>query len=349
VAKIESRQIEAILRDPGRIRVVLLHGEDTALVAARARQLVRTVARALDDPFRVVELDRDSLRLIPEEMASLALSGGRRVVRVREATDSAAGAVQEALARPGEALLVLEAGVLPPRSKLRQFIEVNRDCAAIGCYPADAATLAREVKAGLEARGVTPDAEVVAWLSERLGSSAPGTAAEVEKLALLVGPGGTLNIGTVRACVGDAAALSLDDAIDAAAAGQLGEALCALDVAMAEGSVAVAAIRAMLAHVQRLRLVRLGMAGGQSAMASVRGLRPPVFFKRETAMVRAAERWTLERLRAEAAQLMEAETACKRTGAPAEAILRGAFTDLAMRAAEGSGHRAGAPPATTRG
>ena len=51
----------AFLRDPGACRVVLLFGDDTGLIRERAEALVRLVAGALDDPFRVAELAREDV------------------------------------------------------------------------------------------------------------------------------------------------------------------------------------------------------------------------------------------------------------------------------------------------
>ena len=81
--------------------MVLLYGDDVGLIRERAARLVRAVAGAPDDPFRVVELERDGVGAIPAEMAALSLTGGRRVVRVRDVGDAAAAPVQAALAGPG--------------------------------------------------------------------------------------------------------------------------------------------------------------------------------------------------------------------------------------------------------
>ncbi|HJS87316.1 MAG TPA: DNA polymerase III subunit delta, partial [Acetobacteraceae bacterium] len=83
--KLDSRRIPAFLRDPGNIRVVLLYGEDVGMIRERAEALTRAVAGGLDDPFRVAELARDEVDRLEVEAASLSLTGGRRVVRVREA------------------------------------------------------------------------------------------------------------------------------------------------------------------------------------------------------------------------------------------------------------------------
>ena len=96
--KLDARQIEGFLRDPATAQVVLLLGDDVGLIRERARRLVVAVAGSSDDPFRVVELDRETIGAIPEEMSSVPMTGGRRVVRVRDVTDGAHGVVEKVLA-----------------------------------------------------------------------------------------------------------------------------------------------------------------------------------------------------------------------------------------------------------
>ena len=87
--KLAPQRVAAFLRDPGPCRVVLLHGEDHGMIRDRAAALVRAVAGSLDDPFLVAELGREDIVRLADEAASLALTGGRRVVRLRETTDAA--------------------------------------------------------------------------------------------------------------------------------------------------------------------------------------------------------------------------------------------------------------------
>ena len=109
----------AFLRDPGPCRVVLLYGEDHGMIRDRAAALVRAVAGSLDDPFLVAELAREDIAALAAEAASLPLTGGRRVVRLREATDAATDAVAAVLKGAAPALVVLEAPGLATRSRLR--------------------------------------------------------------------------------------------------------------------------------------------------------------------------------------------------------------------------------------
>lgn len=112
--KLDARGVGAFLRDPGACRVVLLYGEDTGLIRERAQGLIRLVAGSLDDPFRVADLAREDIARLPDEAASLSLIGGRRAVRVRDATDAATEPVKAVLAGPAPALVVLESPACPP-------------------------------------------------------------------------------------------------------------------------------------------------------------------------------------------------------------------------------------------
>jgi DNA polymerase-3 subunit delta len=331
--KLEPRRVEGFLRAPGSARAVLLFGDDVGLIGDRATRLLRAVRGGSDDPFSVVTLTDGEWGAIPAEMASLSLSGGRRVVRVRDVTDGATGFVAAALAGPGQALLVLEAPGLPARAKLRALIEKAADAVAIGCYAADGEALRQSIARMLANRGQRADAETLDWLASQLGADLEVTRQEVEKLSLYAGSAAEITVVMARQCVGDLAGLSLEDALFAATAGELATADRALELALAEGVVPAQVTRAGLAHLHRLQRARLGMAAGATAAEAISSLKPPLFFRRKPAFTRALGLWSVPALQWAATRLWEAERACRRTRAPAEAIVRQALTAIAARAA----------------
>jgi DNA polymerase-3 subunit delta len=329
--KLEPRRIEGFLRDPGSTRIVLLHGEDHGLIRDRARLLVKAVAGNIDDPFDVVELDSDSLAFLPAEMMSQSLTGRRRVIRVREAGDAATEHVKRALAGPGRAFAVLEAGGLPPKSKLRLAVEQAEDAQAIACYPVEAGAAAAIVVQMLRDASVTADDDAIRFLCETVTGDQALLRRETEKLALLVGAGARADLDAAVLSVGDLSGLSVEDALFAATSGDVARTDRALETALTEGATPVGVLRGALMHVHRLLQVRVLVVSGVSVGDAVKRLRPPLYFRRVPAFSRAVAMGTPEGFEAVARYLTEAERGCKRTGAPADALARGAILTVARR------------------
>ncbi len=341
--KLDPRRVAAFLRDPGGSSVVLLHGDDIGLIRERAQALIRQVAGSTDDPFRVANLDRGDADRLVEEASALSLVGGRRAVRLRDATDAAAGAVQVVLAGRLPALVVIEATGLAGRSRLRQVVERAENGAAIACYPESGRGLEVLVREQLRELGVAIEAEALAWTTARLGSDLALTRQEIAKLALYAGAGGMVDLAAATACLGDLSGLSLEDALDAATDGDAALTDRALGLALAEGGTAVGALRMAMLHFHRLNRVRcLMQQQGFAAEDAVRQMRPPLFGPRASLLARAVARWSGPGIDRVLRELAAAELACKRTGAPAEVICRRAIASIAARAGR-QGRPGGAP------
>jgi DNA polymerase III subunit delta len=331
--KLAAQRIAGFLRKPTDCRVVLLYGEDAGMIRQRAETLTRAVAGSLDDPFLIAELARDGIGGLADEAASVPLTGGRRVVRVRDVTDAALGAVRAVLSSRAEVLVILEGPGLPARSKLRALLDAAPDGVAIGCYPEEGRALEDTIRQVLGTATVGIDHDALAWLSGQLGADHVSTHAELEKLALYVGPRGRADIDTAMHCVGDAAGLSLDDALFAATAGDIATTDRALELAMAEGASPVSVLRGGLMHLQRLYRARLLVDTGMSAGDAAKAARPPVIYRRTAAFAKALTQWPSGALAAAMAGLSQAERNCKRTGAPDHTLSRHALLTVARRAA----------------
>ncbi|MCQ8239274.1 DNA polymerase III subunit delta [Rhizosaccharibacter radicis] len=315
--KIDARQANRVLAAPGAMRALLLFGEDAGLIRERALLATRAVAGSLDDPFRVATLGRDAHDRLEEEIGALSLTGGRRVVWVREATDTVTAPLQRALGRPNtDCLVVLEAPGLASRSKLRALVEAMPDGGALGCYPEEGRALESSLSAMLAEQKVRIDADALGWLAARLGADRAAARGEVEKLVLYAGEEGRLTLDDVRDCTGDAAGASLEDAAFAATAGDRAATDLAIERALADGSSPVAVARVLLGHLHRLRQARLLMEDGMAPADAMRTLRPPVFFKRTADFSRALSLWSAQALARATDSALALEKSCKQGGAP---------------------------------
>ncbi|MDG6094015.1 DNA polymerase III subunit delta [Acetobacter sp. AN02] len=339
--KTDARQLRREIRSGVPWRFVLLHGEDTGLIRELAAEIVQAVAGGQDDPFRVSVLTKEDHERLAEEAAALSLTGGRRVVRVREGTDGLAGPLAAVLDEPGDTVIVVEGGNLPARAKLRVLAEGRRDAASVGCYPEEGRALGTTVSAMFAEEKVRIDPDALDWLVSRLGADRAVVRSEVGKLILFAGLGGSLSLEDVREAVGDGAAVSVEDAAFHAMEGQTAAADIALERALSEGVSPVAVARVLLSHIGRLRRVAAAMQDGRSRADAMKTLRPPVFFKRTQSFGRALDLWSLNGLEEAARRTQEFELSCKQSGAPDILLCRRHLTTLALRAARAGRVRSG--------
>jgi DNA polymerase-3 subunit delta len=311
--KIATREIRAFLAaPPPTVRAVLVYGPDGGLVRERARLLAATVVDDPGDPFRVAQLGAADLKSDParvhDEAASVSMTGGRRVVQVRADGETLPpGPFESLLADPAaDALVVVEAGDLPPKAPLRKLFEGADEAAALPCYGDEGETLADVVRETLAEGGLTVSGDALRYLCDHLGDDRMVTRGELEKIVLYKSGAGE----------GDMAALDR-----------------ALARLYQQGATPVAALRAAQRHLQRLHLAAALVEDGQSPDQAVGALRPPPFFKVRPRLVHQLRLWSRKRLAQALDMLFEAEAACKRTGAPAEAICGRALFMLATAAA----------------
>ena len=343
--KIAGGRVTGFIRNPDpAVRAALFYGPDQGLVRERADALVAAVCDDPADPFRVIELTAgvvksDPARLV-DEAASLSFTGGRRVVRIREATDAVAEEFKALLATVTcEALVVVETGQLAPRSSLRKLFETAANAAVVACYVDSDAVLSQVISDTLAKHGLGATPEATAFLAANLGSDRAVTRSELEKLALYMGGPGTVRIEDAAAAVGDSGIMSIDSTIYAACGGDPRALDRSLARAFAEGVQPVTLLRAAARHLQRLHLARSLVDKGRSPDQAMMALRPPVFQGLKDGFRDQTRRWDGERLAVALEIVTEAELDCKTTGTPVEAVCGRALMRLAQAARSARGGR----------
>lgn len=328
--KLKAAAVEGFIARPDpRVATVLLYGTDAGVVAERARMLATGVVEDLKDPFRVSELTGEELRFgrgrLVEEAQALCLLGGRRLVRVRDASDGASEAVRDLLALPEQSgFVVIEAADLPASSSLRKLIEGAPAAMALPCYHDEERQLEGLVRGLLREHGLSLDPDTLTFLEAQLGGDRGVTRAEIAKLALYMAdrPGEPVSPADVAAVVGDSSALGVEDALVACLLGEAARLDRALARLLAEGESPVRLIRAAAGMLTRL--LRLSASGGSVAAA-----RPPIHFRLQRPLSAALRRWSAESLAHGLALLQAAELRCKSAASPDALLCQAVFAQLA--------------------
>jgi len=326
--KIDSSRTDAFLKNPS-ANVILLYGPDSGLVAERGLTLARSIPGAAADPFRFAELHSPDPATFLSEATAASLTGGQRVIRVRDAGEALAKPLESLLNTPPDALIILEAGELTSKSKLRALTEKHAAAAAIPCYEIDAARLPKIFADRLRAAGISLDPDAAAWLAKNIAGAEGPVGQAVEFLALYAGDTNSLTLEDVRAALPDGGDTSMQDAVDATLTGDPAATDRALTLAYDEGVSPVGILRVLLGELMRLRLAA---ASGLPAAQAVAAMRPPVFYKRAPTVTRALSLWTPNALLDAIRIALTAEAACKTTAIPDQSYCRQMMLNLASRA-----------------
>lgn len=324
------------------IRVVLFHGADEGLIRARGRATVAAIAGDLADPFRVTELApklvADDPVRVNDEMNSQSLTGGRRAVWLRNAPDAATAKAIEGFldqsGRPpaGDSVLVVEAGSLDKRSLLRALLERASWAAVVACYPLSADELRRMINGVMATHKLRISEDALAYLVEHLGADQQMSVQELEKLTLYKASqeSDQVTLEDAQLSTNDAAAISLTDAVAAAAEGRGRDLVRALDRVFQEGENGVRMVRVLIDHMQRLLQILRNQEAGVPPAQTVQALRPPAYKRDAERLISQARMWSTARAASAADRLLEAEIRCKSTGFPAEVIAGQAFLEIAL-------------------
>jgi DNA polymerase-3 subunit delta len=315
MAEVKSHEFDAFLkRKPLPVRLFLIYGPDRGLVSERAAAIAAASGVDLDDAFSVVKLDAGEIGSQPgrlmDEMNAIGLFGGERLVWVRNAASEkgVADAIDMlASASPGPSTLIVEAGDLKKGSALRKAAEAASQAVAIPCYADDGRALQALIDQELAAEGLRIAPAARQRLVETIGGDRLASRNELRKLALYCRGRELIEEQDVEDIVGDASAISTDDAIDAILKGDKDGFLHAIQKIVTSKTPIFLVLQGCLRQFQLLELMRAEMdekrAPAAQAMAT---LGRHLHFRRKPIVENALKTWASPAIRRETQRLQAA-------------------------------------------
>jgi DNA polymerase III subunit delta len=343
--KLDKAKLDRVLKSPDSIGALLFYGPDEGLAHEYAGLAQKAVLGAGDDLFRLAELTPDDLKgdgaRLADELNAISMLGGRRVVRIAQASNMIADQIETAIAGqvPGSALLVVEAGDIGSKAELVKVFESAPGAGVFACYRDNERDLGPLIAAHLKAGGYGIARDALGYLAERLGGDRGVTRSELDKLMLYLGePKREVTLNDAMTCIGDRAAFALDDLIGAAVDGDIADLDRQYTRSLAEVE-AIQVLRSAARHFQRLHQVVARMGAGEPFEAAASSLRPPVFWTQRDRMQRQARQWSTSRIGRALERLIEAESQAMRAYAIKDEIAQRALMDIATLARAGQARR----------
>lgn len=309
--KIETRDIPVFLK-PGPLaaRAVLLYGPDEGKVRDWAKQLVAKLLGPKPDLMNIIELsgsqlDDDPARL-QDEMCSMSLLGGDRVILLRAPERGTTNVIKDALENAvATTRLIILAEDLGKDSALRAFGEKSPHVATLAAYADEGAQLGQIIRDTLSAAQVRVSPEAMQYLIAHLGNNRAITRSELEKILLYLGQEKELSLGTAQLLVGENTEIAMQDVAMAVAGGEMRRIPPLLRRLWLEGEAPVAVMRSTLRYFQKLHGLQAQIATGMSEENALRASR--TFFKHVPLLKRHLGRWPLAKLPAALERLHHCE------------------------------------------
>ena len=306
---------------PEDIFAILVYGPDAGHVSETIKRLVGGAVTDPKDPFSVIEVDAQIIKQDPtfvtDSALAFSMSGERKLIRIRNATDIMVPIIETILQfETIEANIILDAGNLDTRSKLRALFEKNNRLGSLACYGDQGASLKNLINGIFKENDIYAGEGVLDYLLACLGNDRQHTVNELNKLALMVGPGGRLSLEETIDSIGDSGLLALEDIAYFTGSGNV-ETLC-LSLQRAEDSSQspITILRTVINHFQRLHSIATKTENGAPLEATIKNLRPPVFWSRKQEFERQARAWTTSKLELALDRFFIGEHQCKTTGIP---------------------------------
>ena len=322
-------EIDAFFKaPPAHVTGALIYGRDRSQVIERATGLAQNISPDIHDPFNVSlltdsDLEGDFGRL-EDELQSLSLMGGRRLIRLKFFSEKAALDKQVAQTLKNhaageynkDAFIVIEAGNLGADSSLRRLADADKNLVSIACYEDETGDIIRMAREALGSEGVAMTPAAMDIFAQRLPKERGIARQEIERLILYIGPGShkTLDETGLQDFLGVEPEASLFKAALDAFGGRMKAAQAGLRRAFAEGEGGADAMRALSQHYNRLKLLKSLLQKGMGTKEAARSA--GIFWKDEDDMLRQARAWAFEALDALARDLIDTDRQCKSTGMP---------------------------------
>lgn len=338
--KLKAHEVGAFLRAPDTGRAgILIYGTDPMRIAdGRAAAALAIGGPDADRDMRLTRMAGADLRKDPatliDEIKARGFFDGPRVVVIEDATDTLTPTIKSALDawETGDATLIVTAGSLTARAKLRKLFEDSANAVAAPIY--DAPMTRDEIAQALRDAGLTDvprDAQdALTHVAQMLE---PGDFRQtLEKLVLYKrGDAAPLSAADIDACAPKSAEADLDVFFDIVAEGRSAEIGPTLDRLYAQGVTPVSLCIGAMRHFRTLHRAASDPGGASAGAAR---LRPPVFGPRRDRLVRQANRWGTLRLERALDTLLDTDLTLRSAAqtAPAHALVERALIRLAMLA-----------------
>ncbi len=312
----------------------LIYGPESGLVSINTTKIADLIVPNRSDPFLISNINtqrlKDDKSLIADEFVSISMLGGRKLIRIDNATNNITDCLHSIFCeneksnkfiKPvGKNFILINAQNLEANSSLRKFAENNPYFACIACYEDNEMTIKNVILAKLRNYNLNAENGVVDIILNKFGKNRLIILNELEKLATYMGDNRLVTIDIMQNVIADISEISVNEFVDNFFSLNLEKSNYFLQKLFDEKTNSVTIIRFLTNYLMKIYTVKNNIEKGANLEQEIKAQR--IFFKQEPVFKKHLNIWDLNSIKNLLLKLQELEIKCKSSSNIPELLLK---------------------------
>ena len=314
----------------------LLYGENNGL-KKEIRESIKAAVSQQDANIELLSLYENDIVDNEENFYNSIYSGSlfsnKKIITINNGTDNIFKQVNDIVDRyPENVFLIIFAGVLEKKSKLRNFFETNLKTLCIPCYLDNDRDLEIITNTELKKNNITLSRESINLLIEKSNNDRNNLKNEIEKIKILMQNKNKINIDELKSIINFSGEIKSDNFVNQCLCGNINQYKKILSEIYNDTINQIYFLRILSNKVQRLLKMKEEEKKFNNLDNLLNSAKPPIFWKEKDIVKQQLTIWKLNDLKSSINDINQTELLCKRNPQIAKIIFFELFNRICKKA-----------------
>ena len=241
---------------------------------------------------------KDQMESLYENLLSGSLFESSKIILINRASDKIYNIVQDLIERDIiNAKIIINAGVLETRSKLRSLFEKNKDLICIPTYPDNNDTLARLAANIFRKENITISQQNINLIVEKCNGDRKNLKIEIEKIKIFGKDKKRITTGEILKLINLSENYELSELIDNSLAKNKNKIINILNENNYNAEDCIVILRTFLSKAKRIHKLAIELEKNHDINKTINSAKPPIFWKDKEIVKLQLKKWKSQKIK----------------------------------------------------
>ena len=333
---IKSYEIQNNLTNFLKYKLFLLYGENNGL----RKDIKESIRKAVDQKGTTTELLSlyendiiDNKENFYNSIYSGSLFSDKKIITINSGTDNILNLIKDTVDKfPENVFLIVYAGVLEKKSKLRSFFETNTKTLCIPCYPDNEKDLEIIAKKELNKNNIVLSRESINLLIEKSNNDRSNLRNEVEKIKLFTLNNKNIKIDEIKSIINFSGEIKSDSFVNECLCGNILQYKKIISELYTSTVNEILLLRILSSKVHRLLKIKEQENKSNNLDNLINTSKPAIFWKEKLLVKKQLSIWNIFDLKKIIDDINNTELLCKKNPQISNSIFFNFFSAICKKA-----------------